>query len=370
MKLFVRYPKELADLSLAGVSASARMNEAFCKASMQVHFLSEGEMPVTELLEGPCLWIEGLFPLLGEAILEEAWRQLNEKATLAIYAAGRPEVGILGLTDASQLKNTFNFEAWVKERKPAKLARDPFHLFPLRNPKDFYSLSQHFFQEKREDLMTNGVFLIEPATAWIETRVHIEPGVWIEPQVQIKGMSTISARTHIGQGAVIDNVAIGSDVHIKPHCVIEDSTIADRAAVGPFAHIRPGTQIGDDCKVGNFVETKKAVLGTGAKASHLTYLGDCTIGKDCNIGAGTITCNYDGFNKNKTILGDRVFVGSDSQLVAPVTLGDDSYVAAGSTITQDIPANALGISRGRQTNKPGLAQKLREKALRQKEEKR
>ena len=343
------------------------MNEAFSLKSMKVQFLDESEWPHDFNPDDACIWIEGLFPLLSLELLSETWNALKLHEKIVAYSHGRSEVGILAVRKFSDLTPDFEMETWVRQHGPHRLNQDPFHLFPLRGPKDYYSLCQHFFQEKRDELMNQGVYLMEPLTTWVETRVHLEPGVWLEPNVQITGMTTIHAGARVSQGCIIENSSIGAHSHIKPYSVICDSTLGDKAVVGPFANIRPGCQLGENTKVGNFVEAKNVKLGAGSKASHLTYLGDADIGRDCNIGAGTITCNYDGVNKNKTILGDRVFIGSDSQLIAPVTLGDDSYVAAGSSISKDVPANALGIARARQENKLGLAEKIRERARKQKE---
>ena len=164
---------------------------------------------------------------------------------------------------------------------------------------------------------------------------------------------------------MIENCTLGNDVLIRQSCVLADSTVADGARIGPFAHLRPGCEIGEDAHVGNFVETKKARLGKGAKASHLTYLGDAEIGEGTNIGAGTITCNYDGVNKHLTRIGKDAFVGSDTTLVAPVTVEDGAYIGAGSCITKDVPAGALAVGRGHQVTKEGWAEARR--ARREKE---
>jgi bifunctional UDP-N-acetylglucosamine pyrophosphorylase/glucosamine-1-phosphate N-acetyltransferase len=163
---------------------------------------------------------------------------------------------------------------------------------------------------------------------------------------------------------VIENCALGDGVLVRQSCVLTDSSVANGAKIGPFAHLRPASEIGEDAHVGNFVETKKTKLGKGAKANHLTYLGDAEVGAGSNIGAGVITCNYDGVNKHKTLIGKEAFIGSDSTLVAPVAVGDGAYVGAGSCITKDVPAGALAVSRARQVVKEGWATARR--ALRQK----
>jgi bifunctional UDP-N-acetylglucosamine pyrophosphorylase/glucosamine-1-phosphate N-acetyltransferase len=159
---------------------------------------------------------------------------------------------------------------------------------------------------------------------------------------------------------VVEDTEIADGVQVKPGCMIEGSRIEAGAIIGPYAHLRPGSEIGEGAHIGNFVETKKARLGRGSKANHLTYLGDAVIGEDVNVGAGTITCNYDGMRKHLTVIEDNAFVGSDSTLVAPVRIGKGAYVAAGSSITEDVPADALGIARGRQINKEGWAQARRQ----------
>ena len=160
-------------------------------------------------------------------------------------------------------------------------------------------------------------------------------------------------------GNIISGSALGAGVIAKGYSVIEDSKIADKAQIGPFAHLRPGSVVGADARVGNFVELKKASLGEGSKASHLSYLGDALVGRNVNIGAGTITCNYDGFSKFRTVIGDDVFVGSDSQFIAPVTVGKGALIAAGSTITKDVPQDALALSRTPQVNKENWAKENR-----------
>jgi bifunctional UDP-N-acetylglucosamine pyrophosphorylase/glucosamine-1-phosphate N-acetyltransferase len=157
----------------------------------------------------------------------------------------------------------------------------------------------------------------------------------------------------LGQGCVVADSELGAEVHVKPYCVLENATVHARAQVGPFAHLRPGTEIGESARVGNFVELKKSKLGRGSKANHLSYVGDALVGEGVNIGAGTITCNYDGAAKHITIIGDRAFIGSNTSLVAPVTVGSEATVAAGSAITQDVPPGSLGVGRGRQKNIDG-----------------
>jgi len=217
-------------------------------------------------------------------------------------------------------------------------------------------------QQKNEELMAAGVTLIDPATTYIDSDVVVGADTVIHPCVFLEGSTKIGAACEIHAGSRIVNSTLGDRVCVRNHTVVTDSTVEAGAFLGPFAHIRPGSQVGEDVHIGNFVELKKTAMGKGAKANHLAYLGDSTIGAATNIGAGTITCNYDGEKKHQTTIGDKVFVGSNSTLVAPLTLADGAYIAAGSTITKDVPAGALGVGRARQENKEGWREKRRQKS--------
>src|SRR2546430_837065 len=177
--------------------------------------------------------------------------------------------------------------------------------------------------------------------------------------VQLLGKTKLGARSSVKTGSVLVDAVVGDDVKIEPHCLVVESRLEDGVTIGPFARLRTGTHVKSGGRIGNFVETKNTIIGEGAKVPHLTYVGDAKIGAKTNVGAGTITCNYDGFQKHPTTIGKGVFIGSDSVLVAPVRIGDHAYVAAGSTITENVPADSLGIGRGRQVNKPGWAAKKR-----------
>jgi bifunctional UDP-N-acetylglucosamine pyrophosphorylase/glucosamine-1-phosphate N-acetyltransferase len=204
-----------------------------------------------------------------------------------------------------------------------------------------------------------GVTMRDPSSAWIDADVIIGRDTILYPNVTLEGRTTIGERTVVHSGVRITDCTIGNQVGILDHCVLRESQIEDDAQLGPFVHLRPGVLVRRKAKVGNFVEMKKTELGEGAKANHLSYLGDATIGKGVNIGAGTITCNYDGVHKYHTVIGDHVFVGSDTQLIAPVTVGAGAVIAAGTTVTQDVPADALAIARVPQVNRPGWAAKRR-----------
>jgi len=214
---------------------------------------------------------------------------------------------------------------------------------------------------KCRQLMADGVTVFYPATCVIDPDVEIASDTVIEPYVQLLGKTRIGAACRVRSYCVIRDSEIGDDVIVRPGCMMEEARIGTGAVIGPYSHLRPGSEIGEGAHVGNFVETKKIKLGKGSKANHLTYLGDAEIGEGVNIGAGTITCNYDGINKHKTVIEDGAFIGSDSTLVAPVRVGKGAYVGAASCITDDVPEDALAVGRARQMVKDGWAREKRRK---------
>jgi bifunctional UDP-N-acetylglucosamine pyrophosphorylase / glucosamine-1-phosphate N-acetyltransferase len=204
-------------------------------------------------------------------------------------------------------------------------------------------------------LMANGVTIFRPETCVIDAAVTIAPDTVIEPYVQLLGATRIGSECRVRSYSVIQHSTIGDNVTIRNGCILDTALVGNGAILGPYAHLRPESNIGENAHVGNFVETKKVTMGKGSKANHLNYLGDAVIGAGVNVGAGAITCNYDGVHKHLTTIGDGVFVGSDSTLVAPITIGNGAYIAAGSCITEDVPADALALGRSRQTTKPNWA---------------
>lgn len=207
-------------------------------------------------------------------------------------------------------------------------------------------------------LMAGGVTLQDPRTTYVDEGVEVGRDTVLEPNVVLSGQTRVGACCVIGFGSVLRDVILADGVTLAPYTVAEGASVESGASVGPFSRLRTGAQLGPNTRVGNFVEIKKSRLGEGSKASHLAYIGDATIGAGCNIGAGTITCNYDGINKNPTVLGDEVFIGSNATLVAPCTVGDRGYVAAGSTVNMEVPGGALAIGRARQVNKEGYRDRL------------
>ncbi|HSP79957.1 MAG TPA: bifunctional UDP-N-acetylglucosamine diphosphorylase/glucosamine-1-phosphate N-acetyltransferase GlmU [Myxococcaceae bacterium] len=205
--------------------------------------------------------------------------------------------------------------------------------------------------------MRNGVTLADPATTYIEEGVVIGEDTEIAPGVTLAGGTVVGRQVSIGQGCILTASSVADGATLKPYTLLEEARVGERCILGPFARLRPGTELAEDVHLGNFVETKKARLGRGSKANHLAYLGDARIGAGVNVGAGTITCNYDGVHKHLTELGDGVFIGSDTQLVAPVKVGDGAYVGAGTTVTKDVPPGSLAVSRTPQVNVEGWAEK-------------
>jgi len=241
----------------------------------------------------------------------------------------------------------------------AQVAEDSREVLGCNTRQDLAAVDQVFREWKRHSLMDSGVTIQLPETVLVDPEVTAGEDTVLEPAVQLLGATRIGARCVIKSGSILVDSTLGDDVTVEPHCVVVKSRLESNVIIGPFARLRVGTHLKNGARIGNFVETKNASIGEGSKVPHLTYLGDAKIGAKTNIGAGTITCNYDGFHKHPSIIGKNVFIGSDSVLVAPVRIGDGAYVAAGSVITENVPADALGIARGRQVTKPRWASKKR-----------
>ena len=244
-----------------------------------------------------------------------------------------------------------------KLRVETLLVDNPQEIRGINSRTELAEVSRIVRQTKNEELMAAGVTIIDPATTYIDPDVQVGPDTVIHPGVAIEGQSRIGAACEIHSHVRIIDSEIADKAVIQNFCLILGSRIAESASVGPFAHLRPESVVGEGAKIGNFVELKKTTLGPGSKANHLAYLGDATIGARVNVGAGTITCNYDGTSKHPTVIEDEAFIGSDTQLIAPVRIGKGAYVGAGSSITEDVPPGALGIARGRQTNVAGWAER-------------
>jgi bifunctional UDP-N-acetylglucosamine pyrophosphorylase/glucosamine-1-phosphate N-acetyltransferase len=258
------------------------------------------------------------------------------------------------LTDVPSLARKTGRRVIVVEGAPASA-------LGVNSREDLAAAERVLRSRKASEAMLGGTTILRPETVTLDDTVVLEADTVLEPFVTLLGKTRVGTGTVVGQGTVARDAVFGKNVTVRPYCVIESAAVGDGAVVGPFARLREGTDLAEGVHVGNFVETKKAVLKKGVKANHLTYLGDTEIGEGTNVGAGVITCNYDGFAKHKTTIGRDVFVGSDSQLVAPVTIGDGAIIASGTTVTEDVPKDALTLARAPQKNLPDGGARYREK---------
>jgi bifunctional UDP-N-acetylglucosamine pyrophosphorylase/glucosamine-1-phosphate N-acetyltransferase len=315
--------------------------------------------------------------IIEESQLTEEQRELNEiNSSVYCFTADKLWPALAQVKPDNKHRELYLTDA-IKvlasrgETVLAHVAADPREALGCNTRADLAEVDHIFREWKRAALMDAGVSMQLPETVLIDGDVTAGEDTVLEPCVQLLGKTKIGARCTVRTGSVLSDAILGDEVMVEPHSMIFESRVENHVTIGPFARIRPGSHLKTHARVGNFVETKKAVIGEGAKVPHLTYIGDAKIGAKTNIGAGTITCNYDGFRKFPTTIGKGVFIGSDSVLVAPVRVGDGAYVAAGSTVTENVPADGLAIARGRQVNKPGWAsRKRRELAAAQKPAKR
>jgi bifunctional UDP-N-acetylglucosamine pyrophosphorylase/glucosamine-1-phosphate N-acetyltransferase len=257
----------------------------------------------------------------------------------------------------------------AREKVVACKTGDPTEILGTNTRAEMVQLDAHVRRAKASELMTQGVTIFYPETCVIDSDVEVGPDTTIEPFVQLLGKTCIGSDCRVRSYSIISNSQLADGVLVNPGTIMDESRVSNRAIIGPYSRLRPGSEIGEDAHIGNFVETKKTRVGKGSKANHLSYIGDAEIGSGVNIGAGTITCNYDGAHKHKTTIEDAVFVGSDSTLVAPVKLGRGSYIGAGSCVTEDVPVDSLAIGRSRQIVKEGWAKARRDEQAAAKEKK-
>ncbi len=243
-------------------------------------------------------------------------------------------------------------------RCSAHVVADPLEVMGINTRVDLAIANDKLRQEKLKELMLSGVTVVDPQNTYVEKMVEVGKDTIIYPYCTLQGKTKIGEHCIIEHNSRISDSTVGEEVTIRSNSLITESKVEDQASIGPFAHLRPLSEIKKKAKIGNFVEVKKSVIGQGSKANHLAYIGDSLLGEGVNIGAGTIFCNYDGFEKHQTIIGDRVFVGSNVELVAPVKVGDDSSIGAGTTVTKDVPEGALAISRVKQKNIKGWSKKI------------
>jgi len=323
----------LADPS--GYGRVVRKSETAVSAIVEESQLTNEERDINEINSAIyCFTLEKLWPALSQIKPNNKHRELYLTDAIAVLSA-------------------------KGETVQAQVAADSREVLGCNTRADLAEVDRVFRERKRNALMDDGVTIQLPETVLIDPDVTAGEDTIIEPVVQLLGKTKVGARCTIRTGSVLNDAILGDDVTVEPHCVVSESRLDDRVIIGPFARLRPNNHLKAGARIGNFVELKKSTVGEGTKAMHLSYLGDAKIGSKSNIGAGTITCNYDGFHKYPTSIGNKVFIGSDTALVAPVRIGDGAYIAAGSTITENVPSDGLGIARGRQVNKPGWASKKR-----------
>jgi bifunctional UDP-N-acetylglucosamine pyrophosphorylase/glucosamine-1-phosphate N-acetyltransferase len=295
------------------------------------------ERAITEVNSGIyCFALAPLFESLHQLAADNAQGEYYLTDLVAQYRQRNLEVQTLTVESATELRGV---NSRVDLAELARVLRD----------------------RKNNALLLGGVTLEDPPSTFVDADVTVGADTVIGPGVLLEGSTSIGERCRIHAGCRLTDTQVGDGVTILDHCVLTDARVDGGARIGPFAHLRPASEVGEGAHVGNFVELKKTSLGRGSKANHLAYLGDATIGAGVNVGAGTITCNYDGVKKHPTIIEDGAFIGSDSQLIAPVRIGAGAYVAAGSSITKDVPADSLALSRVRQENKIGWAATRRSK---------
>src|SRR5436190_4230925 len=253
------------------------------------------------------------------------------------------------------LTDVIGILAKAGSRIEAVVAGDPAEALGINDRKQLAAVAAILRRRILDRLMTDGVTIVDPAATYVEDTVVIGADTTVYPHVVIEGPTSVGSECVIGSGCQISGSRLADRVHLRPYCVLTEATVEEGAQLGPFCHLRPLSHVGPRAKIGNFVEMKKSRIGPGSKVPHLSYVGDATVGEGVNIGAGTITCNYDGVAKHETRIGDGVFVGTNSSLVAPLTIGEGAYIAAGSTITKDVPPGALAVGRAHQIVKEGWA---------------
>jgi bifunctional UDP-N-acetylglucosamine pyrophosphorylase/glucosamine-1-phosphate N-acetyltransferase len=319
----------------SGYGRILRKSETSVQGIVEESQLTDEQRDINEINSSIyCFTLEKLWPALAQVKPNNKHRELY-------------------LTDAVGLLASKN------ETVLAHVAADPREALGCNTRADLAEVDRIFRERKRTELMNEGVSIQLPETVLVDPDVTIGEDTELEPGVQLLGRTRIGQRCSIRTGSVLSDMILGDDVLVQAHCMATQSRLDDNTVIGPFTHLRAGTHLKDSARAGNFVEIKKTVVGEGAKVPHLTYLGDAQVGAKTNIGAGTITCNYDGFHKHPTNIGRGVFIGSDATLVAPVRIGDGAYVAAGSTITENVPSDGLGIARSRQVTKPRWASRKR-----------
>ncbi len=320
-----------------GYGRIVRHNESEVDSIVEQRDATPEVLQIAEINSGIYIFnAPALFDALSKTRSNNAQREYYLTDVIGILVAERHRVGAFKIPSAEEISG-------------------------INTRQDLAAVDRLMRRRKCESLMAEGVTILDPQSTFIDEDVQIGADSVIYPSVQIYGNTIIGEDVTIRSFTRISNTRIGARSTVLENCVLDNSHLGEEVTLGPFSRLRPDAVLGDRVKVGNFVEIKKSTLGTGTKSQHLAYLGDATVGKDVNIGAGVITCNYDGVAKHPTVIEDGAFVGTDSQLIAPVRIGKGAYIAAGSSITDDVPAESLGIARGRQAIKEGWAKNRKKK---------
>jgi bifunctional UDP-N-acetylglucosamine pyrophosphorylase/glucosamine-1-phosphate N-acetyltransferase len=313
------------------------------------------------ILRSPEGWLEKIVEEKDASEKERSIREINT----GIYCVKIPflieGLGEIGEDNAQREYYLTDLVEIAKKkglRCSAHVVSDPVEVMGINTRVDLAMANEVLRLAKLKDLMLSGVTMVDPKTTYVDQAVEVGKDTLLYPNCHLQGRTKIGERCIIEPNSRVSDSIVGNDVTIRSNSVITESKIEEGASIGPFSHLRPLSEVKTKAKIGNFVEVKKSVIGKGSKANHLTYIADSIVGEEVNIGAGTITCNYDGFKKHPTVIGDRVFVGSNVELVAPVKLGKGSTIGAGSTVTKDVPAGALAISRTKQKNIRGWSKKI------------
>jgi bifunctional UDP-N-acetylglucosamine pyrophosphorylase/glucosamine-1-phosphate N-acetyltransferase len=313
------------------------------------------------IIRGPEGWLERIVEDKDASDEESLIREINTGifcVRSAFLMEGLKEIGKENVQGEYYLPDLVEVARKRDLRCSAHMVANPVEVMGINTRVDLATATEALRQEKVKELMLSGVTIIDPRTTYLDRTVEIGKDTTLYPNCTLQGRTRIGERCVIEPNSKISDTEIGDGVTIRSYSVITESRIEDGASIGPFAHLRPLSEVKAKAKIGNFVEVKKSVIGKGSKANHLAYIGDSIIGEEVNIGAGTITCNYDGFEKHQTIIGDRVFVGSNVELVAPIKVGSRSSIGAGTTVTKDVPEGALAISRVKQKNIRGWDKKM------------
>ena len=324
------------------------------------------------ILRNPEGWLEKIVEEKDASEEERAIREINTGifcVKAPFLMEGLKEIGKENVQGEYYLTDLVEVAKKRGLRCSAHIVTDPVEVMGINTRVDLAMANEVLLQKKLKDLMLSGVTVIDPKTTYVDRAVEVGRDSILYPICHLQGKTIIGERCIIEPSSKISDSLIGNDVTIRANSVITESKIEEGASIGPFAHLRPLSEVKTKAKIGNFVEVKKSVIGKGSKANHLSYIGDSLLGEDVNIGAGTITCNYDGFEKHQTVIGNRVFVGSNVELVAPVKVGNGSSIGAGTTVTKDVPDGALAISRVKQKNIKGWSKKIEHRRKKMKKKK-